>query len=74
MAIPMSLKQRIALAIKGKQKAAEQGNPMPYTANSQPLGSPSTMSIPKPTKPIFGAGEKSLNPGFFKIKKKLAKF
>lgn len=73
MAIPMSLKQRIALAIKAKQTAASQGNPMPYQ-QSQPLSTPSTMTIPSPVKPVFAAGEKSLNPGFFKLKKKLAKF
>lgn len=71
--IPMSLKQRIALAIKAKQSAASKGNPMPYQ-QSQPLSMPSTMSMPAPSKPIFAQGEKSLNPGFFKLKKKLSKF
>ncbi len=71
--IPMSLKQRIALAIKGKQKAAEQGNPMSY-GNSQPLGAPSTMTIPKPDKPIFAQAEKTLSSPFLKLKKKFGKF
>lgn len=70
----MSLKQRIALAIKGKQKAAEQGNPMPYSANSQSLGAPSTMAIPKADKPLFGQAEKSLSSPFLKLKKKFGKF
>lgn len=70
----MSLKQRIALVIKGKQKAAEQGNPMPYQANQQPLGVPSTMSMPKPAKPLYGQAEKSLSSPFLKLKKKFGKF
>lgn len=70
----MSLKQRIALAIKAKQNAAQQGNPMPYQ-QTQPLSMPSTMAMPSPSKPIFAQGEKSLNgSNFFKLKKKLSKF
>jgi len=69
---PMSLKQRIMLAIKAKQKAAEQGNPIPYQ-QTQPLSSTSTMTMPKVSKAIFAQGERSLDPKFFKLKKKLSK-
>lgn len=72
--IPMSLKQRIALAIKGKQNASAQGvSPAPFP--TQPLNAPITAPYSNAsTKPLYATAEKQLNPGFFKLKKKFSKF
>lgn len=83
----MNPRQRMALAIKAKQKAS---NPMgtapaapsaaPSAPSPQGLGMPAPVSLNvaapmnKPQPPVFSQGASELNPKFFHLKKKLAKF